>query len=120
MEEYRILGELEYFQGDTPEGMSTVEVYCESCTKTLVVGFTTTQPDSINCPCSAKILLYKCLNCGVGHDREAWDQAFLELFVPYGSTVWDSKYYGPAYLCSTRCLLEAFKNDSFDAKNMTF
>ncbi len=104
---------------DVPEGMRPLRAFCETCGLDMLMGCPGgVMPSSISCPgCNAEIVLYKCFNCGVGYDSD-WDQAFMELAVPFGSTLDDGSAAPPILLCSTKCLLGAVKDDDFNAKGM--
>jgi len=95
----------------------TLQVECQSCEEQLVVFYELSTPDRVECPaCGHENNLVRCINCNA--ERQPGDQGFIELDVPYGSTVHDSFFDGPAYACSAKCLVEAFSKDDFEAKGM--
>ncbi len=115
MNEYKVTTG-ECVLGDLPEGWLNFFLDCEQCEEEMKVDYKGAPPNSVTCPsCSSEIVIYKCLNCRARY--EEGDQGFITLDVPYGSTVWDNMY-GPAYACSSKCLVEAFKNDSLNCKGM--
>ena len=88
---------------------------CNNCQEQLVVFYELSTPHSVECPdCGHKNMLMKCIGCG--DEWHEGNQAFIEMDVPYGSRVHDSFIDGPAYACSTECLLEAFRDDDFNAR----
>jgi len=95
----------------------TLELDCEQCEQDIVVYYELSTPHNVECPnCGHENCLMRCIHC-----KSEWqegDQGFIEFDVPYGSTVHDSLFDGPAYACSSKCLVEAFRNDDFEAKNM--
>jgi hypothetical protein len=95
----------------------TIELICGGCEEPLVVFYEISTPTKVDCPtCHHENNLMKCINCEA--EWQKGDQGFMSIDVGYGSTVHDGLFVGPAYACSANCLVEAFKNDDFDAKGM--
>jgi hypothetical protein len=118
MAEYRLSVEEEVIPGNLPEGWPLFFVDCENddCEAVITVSYKGAPPHQIACPdCGCEIVIYKCLNCDAHYEKS--DQAFISCDVPYGSTVADS-IFGPAYFCSSKCIVEAFSKDDFNAKSM--
>lgn len=114
--EFRLVTEQPFMLGFLPEGWLNFFVDCDHCHREIKVDYYWAPPKSFSCPfCEQEVVIYKCLHCGV-HFEEG-DQGFLVVDVPYGSSVWDCMY-GPAYFCSSAHMVEAFKNDEFQAKAM--
>jgi hypothetical protein len=100
-----------------PQAKPTLPLECGNCEAHIVVFYELSTPNTVECPaCGTENNLMVCINCEREHQEG--DQAFIALDVPYGSTVHDSLFDGPAYACSANCLVEAFKEDRFDAKGM--
>jgi hypothetical protein len=95
----------------------TLQLDCQNCEEQLVVFYELSTPNKVECPgCGHENNLVKCINCSA--EWQKGDQGFIELDIPYGSTVHDSLFDGPAYACSAKCLVEAFANDDFEARGM--
>lgn len=95
----------------------TLQLECQSCDVQLVVLYELSTPNNVECPgCGHENNLVKCVNCE--SEWQKGDQGFIELDIPYGSTIHDSLFDGPAYACSAKCLIEAFSKDDFEARGM--
>lgn len=95
----------------------TLQIDCQNCEEQLVVFYELNTPSKVECPgCGHENNLVRCINCDA--EQKPGDQGFIELDVPYGSTVHDSLFDGPAYACSAKCLVDAFSKDDFEAKGM--
>lgn len=93
----------------------TLQLSCEDCDEHLVVFYELSTPTKVECPsCGHENSLMRCIKCK--SEWQTGDQGFITLDVPDGSRVHDSFLEGPAYVCSAKCLVEAFQGDIFDAK----
>lgn len=98
-------------------GVRHAMVACPKCKAENNLFFTDERPEAIICgKCHNAVSLYRCFHCGVEH--KDGDQAFIVLeSIPYGS-IHDSAFCGTQYACSSKCIVEAFSKDDFDAKGM--